>query len=108
TLMKELLSKDDRPTACFVASDSMAIGAYRAINEKGLSIPNDMSIVGFNDIQTAQFLSPALTTVKIYPEAMGETGIQMLVDQIEKGSSISKKIIVSNKLVIRESTKRIK
>ncbi|MDA3729975.1 LacI family DNA-binding transcriptional regulator [Niameybacter massiliensis] len=106
-LMKGLLEKDERPTACFVASDTMAIGAYRAINEKGLNIPDDISIVGFNDIQTAQFLSPALTTVKIYPDAMGETGIQILIDEIEKGSSISKKIIVSNKLVIRESTKKI-
>ena len=106
-LMKNLLESKDRPTACFIASDIMAIGAYRAINEKGLSIPDDISIVGFNDIQTAQFLSPALTTVKIYPEAMGEVGIQMLVEQIEKGSSISKKVIISNKLVVRESTKQL-
>lgn len=106
-LMMELLEEKERPTACFIASDIMAIGAYRAISEKGLSIPEDMSIVGFNDIQTAQFLSPALTTVKIYPESMGETSVQMLIEQIEKGSRINKKVIVANKLVIRESTKKL-
>lgn len=106
-LMMELLEEEERPTACFIASDIMAIGSYRAINEKGLSIPDDISIVGFNDIQTAQFLSPALTTVKIYPESMGETGIQMLIDQVEKGSRINKKVIVANKLVVRESTKQL-
>lgn len=107
-LMKKVLSDENRPTACFVASDSMAIGAYRAVMEAGLRIPEDISIVGFNDIQTAQFLSPALTTVKIYPEVMGEVGTKSLIDQIGGEESISKKIIVSNTLVVRESTMGLK
>lgn len=103
-LMQEALEKKDRPTAYFVASDNMAIGAYKAIHEKGLRIPEDISIIGFNDIQTAQFLNPPLTTVKVHTEKMGEVGVELLRERIQNDEPTYKKVWLSNELMVRGST----
>ncbi|MCS0543728.1 substrate-binding domain-containing protein, partial [Aeromonas veronii] len=55
--MKEILSKDNPPTALFIASDRMSYGAYRAIQEKGLTIPNDISIISFDDLEMSPFIN---------------------------------------------------
>jgi LacI family transcriptional regulator len=96
------------PTAVFIASDSMAIGAYKAINEKGLSIPKDISIVGFNDISTAQFIVPPLTTIKAHTEFMGEIAFDLLIERLKKDREICKKVIVPTKLIVRDSCKEPK
>ncbi len=106
-IMKNMLNRDDYPTAFFMANDSMAIGAYKAIMESGLRIPEDISIVGFNDISTAQYLVPALTTVKVYTEFMGETAVELMLERLRNGRHISKKVIVPTKLVIRDSCSHI-
>lgn len=106
SLMKKALADKVRPTAFFIASDPMSIGAYKAIAEAGLSIPEDMSVVSFDDIQTAQFLVPALTSVKVHTEFMGETGVETLIEQLRSGRSIHKKILIPTQLMIRESAKR--
>lgn len=105
-LMKDIIKKDI-PTAIFVANDSMAIGAYRAISEAGLTIPDDISIVGFNDIPTSQFLFPPLTTVKVPTELLVDTSIELLLDKIKTQRIINKKIIIPTELIIRESCKKI-
>ncbi|MGL6173436.1 MAG: LacI family DNA-binding transcriptional regulator [Cellulosilyticaceae bacterium] len=105
TLMKEALQKAHKPTAFFIASDPMAIGAYKAIAEVGLRVGEDISIVSFDDIQTAQFLVPALTSVKVHTEFMGETGVETLLEQLKSGRSIHKKILIPTQLMIRESVK---
>lgn len=107
-LMKEALSKDYIPTAFFIASDPMAIGAYRAINEKGLTIPNDISIIGFDDIATSQFLNPSLTTVKIYTEYIGETAVDTLLERLIGKRNLSKKIVLPVNLIVRESCVKLK
>lgn len=104
-LMKEMLGLDNMPSAVFVASDPMAIGAYKAITEKGLKIPEDISIIGFDDIMTAKFLTPALTTVKVYTDFMGETALDTLIDRIGNNRELSKKIVLPVKLIVRESCK---
>lgn len=106
-LMKKMLANKKIPTAVFIASDPMAIGAYKAIVEEGYSIPEDISIIGFDDIITAKFLTPALTTVKVYTDFMGESAVDILLERIKKNIKISRKIVLPVKLIERESCKKI-
>jgi LacI family transcriptional regulator len=101
-LMKKALESKDIPEVFLIASDSMAIGALRAIHETGLNIPEDLAIVGFNDIPTAKYTFPPLTTVKVHTEYMGELAIELLVERLN-GRNISKKVVVQTELVIRET-----
>lgn len=106
-LMKEALKLEKIPSAFFIASDPMAIGAYKAIQEEGYNIPNDISIVGFDDIATAQYLTPSLTTVKVFTDYMGETALDTLMERIKEERMLSKKIVLPVKLIIRDSCKAI-
>ncbi|WP_042170551.1 LacI family DNA-binding transcriptional regulator [Paenibacillus gorillae] len=100
--MKALLLQKNRPTACFIGSDPMAVGALRALHEHGVDIPNEMAIVGFDDIEMSAFLSPPLSTVKAYTEQMGKTAVQLLMERI-KGREASMEVTIETKLIIRES-----
>lgn len=102
-LMKVLLQQAAYPTAVFIASDPMAIGAYRAIAEAGLTVGKDISIVGFDDIYTAQFLTPSLTTIRVFTEFMGETAVEVLEEKIRSQRTISKKTLIPTQLIKRES-----
>ena len=106
-LMMNALKKKDKPTAFFVASDPMAIGAYKAVFESGLKIPDDISIIGFDDIYTAQFLAPSLTTIKVYKDVMGEMAVETIIDRIKKKRNLGRKIVLPTELVERESCKQI-
>ena len=81
-LLKEFYEEGNLPTALFVANDSMAAGSYRAAYELGLKIPDDISIIGFNDIPTAKYMVPPLTTVRLYMEFMGEYAVKLLEERI--------------------------
>jgi LacI family transcriptional regulator len=105
-LMKRALNAKKRPTAFFIASDSMAIGALRALHEAEIQVPDEIAIVGFNDIPTAKFVQPPLTTVKVYTEFMGETAVELLVERLTANRNICKKIIIPTELVIRESSQK--
>lgn len=100
---KALFALEERPTAVLTANDALAVGCYRAAQEAGLSIPQDVSILGFNDISMAKYLAPPLTTVHIYKEFMGEQAVNLLAERITSGREISMRISVPTKLVIRES-----
>jgi len=103
-LMKKAVAQaGPRPTAFFTASDSMAIGALRALHEAGLKVPNDVAIMGFNDIPTSKYTIPPLTTVRIHKEFMGETAVELLLEKIRLGRPIPKKIVIPTVLIIRES-----
>lgn len=104
-LMKQLIEENrhNLPTAAFIASDSLAIGAIKAINEAGLKIPKDISIFGCNDIPTSQYTSPALSTVKIYTELMGQTAVKLLLEQINGTRQQCIRVTVPHELIIRES-----
>ncbi len=104
-MMKQLIeeNRDSLPTAVFIASDSLAIGAIKAINEAGLVIPKDISIFGCNDIPTSQYTSPALSTVRIYTEFMGQTAIKLLLEQINGLRQHYIRVTIPHELVIRES-----
>lgn len=75
---RELLALPEPPTAIFCASDEMAIGCYEAVKEVGLSIPGDISVVGFDDISSSRHLEPPLTTILVPHEDMGRRAIQHL------------------------------
>lgn len=106
-LMKKALKSKKVPTAFFIASDPMAIGAYRALSEEGVRIPEDISIVGFDDIYTSQFLTPALTTVKVYTDFMGRVAVDTLKEGIKGQLEVCRKIVIPTKLVVRESVMRV-
>ncbi|WP_340373418.1 LacI family DNA-binding transcriptional regulator [Peribacillus sp. FSL E2-0218] len=101
-LMKGAVGKGSLPEAFFIASDSMAIGAIRALQEANIRVPDDVAIVSFNDIEMAQFTTPPLTTVKIPTEEMGRFGVKMMLDRLE-GREMPVKIIVPTSLIVRES-----
>lgn len=107
SLMMKALKQKERPTAFFVASDPMAIGAYKSVFESGLKIPDDISIIGFDDIYTAQFLAPSLTTVKVYKDVMGEIAVETLLERIKRKRELGRKIVLPTKLIKRESCKKI-
>lgn len=106
-MMKTYLEMKHYPTAFFIASDPMAIGAYKAISETGLKVGQDLSIIGFDDIYTSQYLTPSLTTVKVYTDFMGETAVDVLVEQIKSKRDIHKKTLIPTKFMLRESCKKI-
>lgn len=103
-LMKTALAtSQDLPTAFFFGSDSMAIGALRALHEAGKQVPGDVAVLGFNDIPTSKFTAPPLTTIRIHKEFMGETAVELLLERLLKKREIPKKVVVPTCLVIRES-----
>ena len=107
-LLKELYNERNMPTALFVANDSMAAGSYRAAYELGLKIPDDISIIGFNDIPTAKYMVPPLTTVRLYMEFMGEYAVKLLEERIVRGREICVKVSIPTKLYVRDSVKTVK
>ena len=106
-LMKEALKEKKIPTAFFIASDPMAIGAYRALSEDGYKVPEDISIIGFDDIYTSQYLTPALTTVKVYTDFMGRVAVDTLKESIRGELDVCRKVVIPTKLIKRESCKSI-
>jgi len=105
--MKKLLSMRHPPTAVFAASDMLAVGALAAAREKGLRVPEDISVAGFDDIDFAAFSDPPLTTVRVPASRMGEMAVEMLMEMIEGNSNEPKHITLDTELVIRESCKAV-
>jgi DNA-binding LacI/PurR family transcriptional regulator len=104
---KRLLSLDDRPTAICVCNDLMAIGAMRAIKEAGLSVPNDISVVGYNNIWVTSVLATPLTTIDTPLFEMGRQSFQLLLGLINEDQEMNYKVTLPTKLIIRESTARL-
>lgn len=102
---KFIESTKELPTALFVSSDALALGALRALNEAQVRVPEELSLVGFNDITVAKYVSPALSTVKVPTEWMGELTICLLGEIVEKGARFPMNVQVGTKLELRDSTK---
>jgi DNA-binding LacI/PurR family transcriptional regulator len=101
---KALLAKNIPFTALFAYNDISAIGCIRAFQEAGLRVPEDISVVGFDDVSLASFSIPPLTTVRQPLVKMGRMAAETLVDRIEKRSSFLQDIRVEPELVLRRST----
>lgn len=103
--MKRLLSLPNPPTAVFARNDFTAIGAMSAINDAGLKIPEDIAIVGFDDISLAVRTSPSLTTVRQPMRLEGQLAAEMLLERIEGKEKIARREKILNcELIVREST----
>jgi len=100
---KYLLNLPSFPSAVFVANDNMALAAMKAIKEKGLKIPEDISIGGFDDIEAASQLDPPLTTVRQPLYKMGEKAAKLLFNLLNNQKNAPRKILLDTQLVIRES-----
>jgi DNA-binding LacI/PurR family transcriptional regulator len=103
---KRLLSRGAPFTALFAYNDNLAIGAIRAILEAGLRVPEDISVVGFDDILSAAYCVPALTTVRQPLEKMGEIAARTLLDRIENRNAYVPEIAIEPEFVVRKSTSR--
>ena len=102
--MRRLLELRDRPTAVFVASDEMAVGAIRAAQGAGLRIPDDLAVVGFDDIQLAELVDPPLTTVRQDSVGIGVAAGRALVEQIENPDVTPPVLTLPVQLVVRASS----
>ncbi len=100
---KALLALSNRPTAIFASNDIMAMGAMDAARELGLRIPDDVSILGFDDIPQAVNIRPALTTVRQPLEKMGRVATQMLLDCLNDPNASMQRIELPTELIVRDS-----
>jgi len=104
TLTRQILSEAERPDALVTGNDSMAIGAYRAIHEMGLRIPDDIAVASFNDISVAQFMNPPLTTVHLPAQEIGETAVELLLEQAG-GRELRRRLTLATSVLWRGSTR---
>jgi LacI family transcriptional regulator len=101
---RTLLARSTRPTAIFAANDLMAIGAMKAIREAGLRIPDDIAVVGFDNISAAELVTPQLTTIAQAQEQMGRAAAELLFTRIAGEASETPRIVeLPFELVVRES-----
>jgi len=102
--MERLLSLDHPPTAIFAVTDMTATGAYGVARRRGLRIPEDLAIVGYNDIPLAGRLIPGLTTVHVPIHEFGSVAARMLLEQIETGVLTPRRVMFAPQLVVRGSS----
>jgi LacI family transcriptional regulator len=102
-----LFGRFPRPTAIFAANDVMAIGVIRAAEEAGLTVPDDLSVVGYDDIQFASMVRPALTTVRQPAYEMGRSAMTMLLERISgEAAGAGRQHLFQPELVVRATTRR--
>jgi DNA-binding LacI/PurR family transcriptional regulator len=101
---RQLLARKQPFTALFAYNDMSAIGSISALQEAGLRVPDDVSVVGFDDIQSAAYINPPLTTVKQPLQKMGEIAARTLLDRIEDRMKYVSEIAIEPELVVRRST----
>jgi DNA-binding LacI/PurR family transcriptional regulator len=98
-----LLAQDHEVTAIFAANDEMALGVMRAMFEAGRELPRDVSIIGFDDVPFARYLTPPLTTVRQNFEEIGQRSVHLLLDAL-RGADTSMRAAIMPELVVRDST----
>ncbi|SNY20723.1 transcriptional regulator, LacI family [Orenia metallireducens] len=106
--MENILSKSDQmPTAVLASNDGTAIGAINYLREEGIEVPEDISVMGIDDIEIAKHFIPKLTTVKQDLYYVGDEAIKLLFDYIDNKDLKAKKLIVEQELVIRDSVRNL-
>ncbi|WP_375711424.1 LacI family DNA-binding transcriptional regulator [Lentilactobacillus hilgardii] len=106
--MKEMLTASKIPTCIFVANDDMAIGAIQACNDLGFRVPEDISILGFDDMGYTKYLVPKLTTVKKPTNELVEEGVTALTNLVTGVHVDTKKAVFPPYLVVRDSAKALR
>jgi DNA-binding LacI/PurR family transcriptional regulator len=105
--MQNLLNSRKEFTAVFVASDNVAIGAKSALREAGLSIPEDISIVGFDDIPWAKYSDPPLTTIRLPAQKMASEACMLLLDLMKESEPEVQHLILDTELIVRKSCRKM-
>lgn len=100
---RQMLGKNSDFTAIFAYNDMMAFGSMQAIKEKGLRIPEDIGLVGYDDIPFSSLISPALTTIKLKKQELGVESAKLLFSRINGGRKKTKKVMLDVELQVRES-----
>ncbi|MCM3791341.1 LacI family transcriptional regulator [Domibacillus indicus] len=99
-----LLKKFNPPTAIFASTESLAIGAMQGAHELNLKVPDEVSIIGFDDTVLSTVCEPPLTTIAQPIEEMGEKVVELLIEEIEKKKESKQRVMLSPKLIVRKST----
>lgn len=101
---QRLLDRSPRPTAILVINDLLAIGVLRAVHERGLRIPQDISVASFDDIAMARYVNPPLTTVRVHADKVGRTAMRLCFDRMREPERPIRSICLPAELVCRGST----
>ncbi len=104
--MRAFLNSGQVPDGIFAANDMMAVGALLALKEAGVKVPEDVAMVGFDDIPIVRFTSPPLSTLRVGVYEMGRQGLEMLVADFDDTAGDTRSIVISPELVVRESSAR--
>ncbi|TDX45530.1 LacI family DNA-binding transcriptional regulator [Orenia marismortui] len=104
---EEVLRLKDRPTAIISASDSMALGAIKIFKDKGIRIPEDISVIGFDNISATEYSNPRLTTINQDGIALGKEALNFILNK-SQGNSVPKRRLLKPELIIRDSVKDIR
>jgi len=107
TTMQAILQAPEVPTAVFVCNDLMCIGALSAAHQAGVRVPQDISLIGFDDIELARFASPALSTIAQPKHRIGVAAVDMVLERIQGGRVQARQVILQPELIVRNSTARI-
>jgi LacI family transcriptional regulator, xylobiose transport system transcriptional regulator len=103
-LARDLLTGPDRPTAVFTGNDLQAMGLYQAARELGIRIPDDLSVVGFDDLDVARWMQPQLTTIRQPLREMAVAATELALGLAAGRTPLHPRIEVATELVIRDST----
>lgn len=105
--VKKLFSKDIKFTAIFASNDKIAFGAIKAIREEGLKVPDDVSIIGFDDIESTKYFNPPLTSIRMELFQMAELSTKSIIESIENDVEFSANYVVPVTLIERKSCKEL-
>lgn len=95
------------PTAIFCGNDMTAIAAIRKLKEQGIRVPTDISVIGIDNIDISQYVSPLLTTVNIPKEELGKAAVRLLIDRINNTYQLPMKVLLPHQLIVRESVTKV-
>jgi DNA-binding LacI/PurR family transcriptional regulator len=103
--MQRLLSLSNPPTAVFAVDDQMAIGAIRAASDRAYQVPRDVSVIGFDDIEVAAYVTPSLTTIHQPIEEIGRKAVELVLQKVADNSifDTAQQILMEPRLIIRQS-----
>ena len=100
-----LSQKSKLPTAFFADNDMIALGVMKALIEKGYRIPEDISLIGFDDLDSSEISTPRLTTIRVFKQEMGQLAVRRLKDVMKDGNGIKSKIQICTEFIERDSVK---
>lgn len=104
--MEKLLQQKERPTAVFACSDTIAVGAYQTLWKHQLSVPKDISIIGYDNIDLAQYLAPPLTTVHQPKLELGKLAVEALLERIKNPEKTNRTLVLKPEVIARSSVAR--